>query len=200
MLKRLYVIILPFILLGCVDFEKENREAKEQFIQNNYNLELTKTYKYNGISFKLPENFKQNYSKNYTINNASFTRTSNPLKIYFSVESFDESDLQRKFISDFVIQDDLLNSFQDAYIWKRYESLNNGAISIKKTLPKHFKLNGVIQTVSGEGIYGSSEYYATSTIELNKKYYVFQWICAQEMMNYTFDDFEHILKSIRATK
>ncbi|MNY25035.1 hypothetical protein D3C86_1587900 [compost metagenome] len=104
------------------------------------------------------------------------------------------------FVSEFVVDTDLLNTFQDAYVWRRFESLNNAAISIKKELPKSFKHKGLIQTVSGDGSYSGQGYYATSTIKVNDKYYVFQWITSKPIMNYSFDDFERILKSVRKSK
>ncbi|MNK27378.1 hypothetical protein D3C87_457330 [compost metagenome] len=201
MVHRLLFLLIPtFILAGCFDFDKENKEIREEFKKNHYNLELDKTVKYQGISFKIPEHFKQNYSHNYTIKNSSLTRSCNALGIYFSVEKFDKSDLHMDFVSEFVVDTDLLNTFQDAYVWRRFESLNNAAISIKKELPKSFKHKGLIQTVSGDGSYSGQGYYATSTIKVNDKYYVFQWITSKPIMNYSFDDFERILKSVRKSK
>lgn len=201
MVHRLFFLLIPTVLLaGCFDFDKENKEIREEFKKNRYNFELDKTVKYQGISFTIPEHFKQNYSHNYTVKSSSLTRTCNALNIYFSVEKFEKSDLYMDFVSDFVVDIDLLNTFQDAYVWRRYESLNNAAISIKKELPKSFKHKGLIQTVSGDGTYSGQAYYATSTIKVGEKYYVFQWITSKPLMNYSFDDFERILKSVRKSK
>lgn len=201
MIYRLLLLSIPlFLIVGCFDYDKENKEIREAFKNNRYNFELDKTLKYEGISFKIPKHFTPNYSHNYTIKNSSLTRISNAFNIYFSVERFNSSDLNRDFVSDHVIEGDLLNTFQDAYVWRRYESLDNSGVSIKKELPKTFKNKGVIQTISGDGTYSGQAYYVTSTIKVKDNYYVFQWITSKPIMNYTYDDFERILKSVRKAK
>jgi hypothetical protein len=201
MIYRLMLLFIPtFLMTGCFDYDKENKEIREAFKNNHYNFKLDKTLKYEGISFKLPDHFKQNYSHNYTIKNSSLTRTSNAFNIYFSVERFNKSDLNREFVSNFVVKEDLLNTFQDAYVWRRFESLDNSGVSIKKELPKTFKNKGLIQTISGDGTYSGQAYYVTSTLKVGKEYYVFQWITSKPIMNYTYDDFERILKSVRKSK
>ncbi|TSJ40185.1 hypothetical protein [Fluviicola chungangensis] len=202
MIYRLVLLFIPtFLFVGCYDFDKENKEIREDFKKNHYNFNLNKTLKYEGISFKLPDHFKQNYSHTYTIKNSSLTRSSNAFNIYFSVERFNKSDLNREFVYDFVLaDDDLLNTFQDAYVWRRFESLNNSGVSIKKELPKSFRNKGLIQTISGDGTYSGQTYYVTSTIKVKNDYYVFQWITSKPIMNYTYDDFERILKSVRKSK
>lgn len=201
MIYRLMLLFIPtFLITGCFDYDKENKEIREAFKNNHYNFKLDKTLKYEGISFKLPDHFKQNYSHNYTIKNSSLTRTSNAFNIYFSVERFNKSDLNREFVSNFVVKGDLLNTFQDAYVWRRFESLDNSGVSIKKELPKTFKNKGLIQTISGDGTYSGQAYYVTSTLKVGKEYYVFQWITSKPIMNYTYDDFERILKSVRKSK
>lgn len=201
MIYRLALLFIPTLLVaGCFDYDKENKEIREAFKNNHYNFKLDKTFKYEGISFKLPDHFKQNYSHNYTIKNSSLTRTSNAFNIYFSVERFNKSDLNREFVYDFVIENDLLNTFQDAYVWRRFESLDNSGISIKKELPKTFRNKGLIQTISGDGTYSGQAYYVTSTIKIGNEYYIFQWITSKPIMNYTYDDFERILKSVRKSK
>ncbi|WP_343635979.1 hypothetical protein [Fluviicola sp.] len=201
MIYRLVLLLIPvFLVVGCFDYDKENKELREAFKNNHYNFKLDKTLKYEGISFKLPDHFKQNYSHNYTIKSSSLTRTSNAFNIYFSVERFNQSDLNKAFVYDFVIDGDLLNTFQDAYVWRRFESLDNSGVSIKKELPKNFRNKGLIQTVSGDGTYSGQAYYVTSTLKVGKEYYVFQWITSKPIMNYTYDDFERILKSVRKSK
>ncbi len=201
MIYRLLLLFIPlFLIVGCFDYDKENKEIREAFKNNHYNFKLDKTLKYEGISFKIPKHFTQDYSHTYTIKNSSLTRTGSALNIYFSVERFNQSDLNRDFVSDYVIEDDLLNTFQDAYVWRRYESLNNSGVSIKKELPKTFKHKGVIQTISGDGTYSGQAYYVTSTLKVGTDYYVFQWITSKPVMNNTYDDFERILKSVQKSK
>ncbi len=202
MIYRILFLFMPcFFLLGCFDYDKENKELREAFKTNHYNFKLDKTLKYEGISFKLPGHFKQNFTHNYTVKSTSLTRTSNAFNIYFSVERFNESDLNREFVYDYVIDGDLLNTFQDAYVARRFESLDNSGVSIKKELPKKaFKNKGLIQTISGDGTYSGQAYYVTSTLKVGKEYYVFQWISSKPIMNYTYDDFERILQSVRKSK
>jgi hypothetical protein len=201
MIHRLVLLFpLLFLLTGCPDYDKKNREIREDFKNNHFNLKQDKTLKYEGISFKLPASFKRHYTHHYTVKNSSLTRVCRALNIYFSVERFDRSDLKRPFVKDYLIHKDLLNTFQDAYVWRRFESLDESGISIKKELPKAFKHKGVIQTIVGDGYYGDQTYYITSTIKVADSYYVFQWISSKPIMNYTYDDFERILKSIQKTK
>lgn len=201
MRHRLLLLFLPTILLaGCFDYDKENKEIRAAFKNNHYNFKLDKTITYEGISFTIPDHFKRYYSHNYTVKNSSITRTSNALNIYFSVERFSKSDLYREFVSDFIIKNDLLNTFQDAYVWRRYASLDNAGTSIKKELPKNLKQKGVIQTISGDGSYSGQTYYVTATIKIKDDYFVFQWITSKPIMNYTYDDFERILKSVKKAK
>jgi len=201
MINRYLLLLIPaFLIAGCFDYDKENKEIREEFKKNHYNFNLEKTLKYQGISFKLPEHFKNTYSHNYTVNSSSLTRISNALNIYFSVERFGKADLHRSFVEEFVIDQDLLNTFQDAYVWRRFSSLDNSAVSIKKELPKGYKHKGLIQTISGEGTYSGQTYYVTSTMKIGDYYYVFQWISNKPIMNYTYDDFERILKSVRKSK
>ncbi|MDR0802161.1 hypothetical protein [Fluviicola sp.] len=198
---RLLLLLVFFILVGsCVNYDKENKEIREVFKKNHYNFALDKTVKYEGISFRIPKHFKQYYSHNYTIKNSSITLTSSALNIYFSVERFTKADLHREFVSDFIIKSDLLNTFQNAYVWRRYASLDNGGASIKKELPRNLKQKGVIQTVAGDGPYSSKTYYITATIRVEDNYYVFQWITSKQIMSYTYDDFERILKSVKKAK
>jgi hypothetical protein len=198
MINRYLLLLIPaFLIAGCFDYDKKNKEIREEFKKNHYHFKLDKTLKYRGISFKLPAHFTKTYSHNFTVNTSSLTRISNALNIYFSVERFDKSDLRRSFVSDFVIQNDLLNTFQDAYVWRRFQSLDNSGVSIKKELPKSFKHKGLIQTISGEGSYSGQTYYVTATMKVGNGYYVFQWISNKPIMNYTYDDFERILKSVR---
>ena len=43
----------------------------------------------------------------------------------------------------------------------------------------------------------SFEYYAVASVEEKDAVFIFQWICRKEIMDYTFDDFERVLKSIQ---
>lgn len=201
-MKQLIPIFILFLisLTGCVS-SNENMETLEDFKKNHFNLKLTEPHFYGKISYQLSNSFFNNYSQSYTLTNRSKTFYSYTLGIYFTVERFSEQDLNMPFVREQVVKKDLLNTFHDAYTFKRFSTLSNGGVSIKKTLSKPVRFKGVEQVVSGESEYEDGlTYYATATIKVNKEYYVFQWITTNKMMTYVHDDFHRILQSVRKVK
>jgi hypothetical protein len=164
-------------------------------------MKLEETIQYQNISFQLPGKFEQDYNHDYTVKSSSLTKENYVIGINFSVEHFTESDLEKPFIKENGFNINPLNTIHDAYIARRYNSLVDGGIAIKKTFNKKKNYKGLIQMVSGNDEYSSDEtYYATATIQLDKDYYVFQWITTQEMMSYVYDDFERVLYSVKKIK
>lgn len=202
-MKNIFSICLLSILLAaCASETKKEQETFEDFKENHYNFKWTKEIGYGKIKFKLPQVFENSLATHFTITSNAKTLQSLAIPIYFSVERFSEKDKQRSFVRDYVVQENLLNTFHDAYIYKRYNSLYQGSISIKKEVRKNVKFPGVIQVVAGESDYSDNSYlyYATATLQVKKEYYIFQFIADAELMAYVYDDFERILASVKQIK
>jgi hypothetical protein len=198
-----HLIVLLFIvplLTGCPkDKQKDRTDTAKAFRDNGYNFpEYTKLV-YKNIRLQIPKSFEFDYGSGYCYKASAMNRRDFGLGVIFTVERFDEDDLESELMEDYMIEDDLLNGFHDAYVYRRFESLYNGSISFKKEVRKTIKFEGVIQTVSGKySEYTEQElYYVTSTLKVDDEYYVFQIITPKEMMNYVYDDFEHILETVR---
>lgn len=186
---------------ACVD-EEGTQETFEEFKSNDYNFNLDKKFSYKNITFQLPSSFKKSFSTRFTITNHSNTFHQQRIGMYFSVESFLPVDKSRAFVQDFIIEEDLLNTFQDAYAYKRYQSLQDGGLSVKKDLFNTPTKQGVIQVLHGDSnnFYGEEMRYALATIKIKNEFYVFQFITNKSLMNYSMDDFKHILHSVKSKK
>ena len=147
----------------------------------------------------MPKSFDIDYGNRHCYKSSALNRRDYTLGIIFTVERFTEDDLESELMEDYyLVDDDLLNSFHDAYADRRYESLTNASISFKKDTKKNIKFKGVTQTLSGRNSsYSDDVYYAMATLKVRKEYYIFQFISKREMMDYVYDDFERLLASVR---
>ncbi|MDH4471215.1 MAG: hypothetical protein QE487_01335 [Fluviicola sp.] len=200
-MKRLIVMIflLP-LLTACPDGgNEENEDTLKAFRENGYNFSEFKKQGYKNIRFKMPKSFEVDYGNNYCYKPSALSRRDYALGVIFTVERFTEDDLESELMEDFyLVDDDLLNSFHDAYADRRYESLTNASISFKKDTKKNIKFKGVTQTISGRSSdYADDIYYVMATLKVRKEYYVFQFISKHEMMDYVYDDFERMLATVR---
>lgn len=202
-MKRLIVIIfiLPLLITACdeTDPNEQEQDHVEAFRANGYNYTKLKKQGYKRIRFMLPEALKYNYSTEYCFKSDALSRRDFPLGVVFSVERLTEDDVHSELFEESILtEEDLLNSFHDAYTDRRYESLYESAASFKKDVKKTVKFDGVIQTIRGQhSVYAEELYYATATLQVGKEYYVFQLITTKDMMDYVYDDFERILASVR---
>lgn len=186
---------------ACID-DEGTQETFEEFKSNDYNFNLDKKFSYKNITFQLPSSFKKSFSTRFTITNHSNTFHQQRIGMYFSVERFLPVDKSRAFVQDFIIEEDLLNTFQDAYAYKRYQSLQDGGLSVKKDLFNSPTKRGVFQVLHGDSnnFYGEEMRYALATIKIKNEYYVFQFITSKSLMNYSMDDFKRILHSVKSKK
>ncbi|MBI3240201.1 MAG: hypothetical protein HYZ43_15355 [Flavobacteriia bacterium] len=200
-MKRLIVMIflLPLLVACSSDSKEENEDTLKTFRENGYNFSGYKKQGYKNIRFKLPKSFEFDYGNRYCYKPSSLNRRDYSLGVIFTIERFTEDDLESELMEDFyLIDEDLLNSFHDAYADRRFESLTDASISFKKDTKKNIKFKGVTQTLSGKGSsYSDEVYYAMATLKVRKEYYVFQFISKREMMDYVYDDFERILATVR---
>lgn len=199
-MKRLIVIILMIPLLTACpgNADKEQKDTAAAFRENGYNFVSYKKQDYKNIRFKLPKAFEFDYGSGYCYKRSSLNRRVFALGVIFTVERFTEDDLESELMEDYVIEEDLLNGFHDAYADRRYESLHNASISFKKDTKKNVKYKGITQTLSGKySDYADHLYYAMATLKIKDEYYVFQMIAKKDMMDYVYDDFERILATVR---
>lgn len=211
-MKRFTVLSTILLLLAaCGDQQMSSTRTVEDFRNNNYNLVFNKDMKYQNIRYKLPEIFESANNPNYpTYYSSSATIRSNArydvaynFNIYYSIERFKNSDRNMPFVQDMVMSKDMVNFFHDGYVIARANSITEGVSSLKKRIKtKH--CSGLIQVVKAyseqPSSYDTDMYYAIATLKVKDEYYVFQWMCDKEMMDYTYDDFEHFLRTVRPIK
>jgi hypothetical protein len=200
-MKRLIVIIfiLPLLTACPKNKEEERTDTAKAFRENGYNFPGYKKITYKNIKLQVPTSFEFDYGTSYCYKQSALCRRDYALGVIFTAERFDEDDLESEMMMDYVIEEDLLNGFHNAYVDRRFESLYNGSISFKKDIKKTVKFKGVIQTLAGaDSEYSDRELrYVTATLKVEDEYYVFQMITSKEMMDYVYDDFEHILETVR---
>jgi hypothetical protein len=200
-MKHLIVLILIVPLLaGCPkDREEERTDTAKAFRENGYNFPGFKKITYKNIRMQIPESFEFDYGSGYCYKASAMNRRDFALGVIFTVERFTEDDLESELMMDYMIEEDLLNGFHDAYVYRRYESLYNGSVSFKKDIKKTIKFKGVTQTLAGRYSEFTEQelYYAMATLKVKDEYYVFQLITPKAMMDYVYDDFEHILETVR---
>ncbi len=198
-MKRIVLLLLLApVLTACPPQKDRTEDVMKKFQENHFNLELLKKEVYGKIKFQLPESMEKDYATNYVYRRQALTRRDYNLGLAFSVERFTEGDMYSEMMEDYVVEEDLLNSFHDAYVNRRLESLYQGGLSFKKDVRSNVKFPGVIQVVTGESSRGyNALYYATATLKVEKEYYIFQMIAPKSMMDYVYDDFERILASVR---
>lgn len=202
-MKKIFPLVgLLILLFACVSEDKESQNSFEAFKQNDYDFTLDKKMTYKNLELSIPSSFKKYFGTFLTVSNDSKVLFSNAIGAHLSIERFSEKDINRPFVDGFIIEKDLLNTFQDAYAFKRYNSLNDGLMSIKKDLFNTSKKRGVIQIVRGStsNLYDEFLLYATATIQLKDEFYVFQFITTADMMNYAYDDFKRMLFSVKSVK
>ncbi len=199
-MKRLifFLILLPF-LSACPDnSDKDQEDHVKAFRENGYDFTNLKKQGYKNIKFKMPTSFEFDYGMQYCFKNSGLVRRDQQLGIVFTVERLTENDLESELMEDYVIEDDLLNGFHNAYASRRYESLHNASISFKKDTKKNVKFKGITQTISGaRSEYDEVLYYNMASLKIKDEYYIFQFISKKEMMDYVLDDFERILTTVR---
>jgi len=202
-MKHFFLIILLIpMLTACPGSNRSKQKQKDDvqaFYNNNYNFTNWKKHAYKGIKFKLPSSFEVDYGTRYCYKSSALTRRNYTLGVLFTVERFTEDDLESELMYNTVVEDDILNAFHDAYVDRRFRSLDEAGVSFKKDLRKNVKFKGVIQTVAGRTSEYAEEdlYYITATMQVDQSYYVFQFISAKALMDYVYDDFERLLATVR---
>lgn len=192
------LLALSFLFTACPPNDDSAEGVQKSFQEHHYNLVDLEKKIYKNITFKLPKSFSIDYGASYTFKKGGMHRREYTLGIIFSVERFTNTDFESEFMEDYFMENDVLNSFHDAYIDRRSKSLEESASSFKKDFKKNAKFEGVFQTVKGTSYSGSYPlYYSMATLNVNDEYYVFQFIAEKQMMDVVQDDFERLLASVR---
>jgi hypothetical protein len=190
-----FLIGLTIVLTACPDMRTESSQQK--LFKNHMDLPDLERIQYSGINFQLSKLFEDNLNFEYVIKDAALSRTIYDLGLHFSTEVFTESDAT-VFNYSLQTETDNLNAVHNYYALKRQNSLYEHFSSVKKKGPRENGYPSIIQTIEGPGYEGGDTLsYMMATVDVNKKYYVFQLIGKKGNIGYLYDDFIAILKSIR---
>lgn len=197
MRKQTYILLLAVVFLAtaCPPSSNYNTDLKK-FQDNNNNLPDLVKETYDGITFSLCSMFYDDYDTEYVIQDDAMTRVIYDMSLYFTVESFEKRDID---IIKFAFENDLedVEAVHKYYIYKRSESLNKPFISEEKTLSKSLNLNGFIQVIEGQTYdYNDPLDYFIATFKVDDKIYVMQMIGKSNNMDYLYDDFLKLLRSV----
>jgi hypothetical protein len=183
-----------FLLTACP--EPSSKSPLELIQENNMDLPDPVRLYHKGLHFKLSKLFEITNYDNMVIQDDAAVRVIEQLSLYFTVESFTQTEADG-YAYSFDTEVDDLDAVHDVYSDKRLNSLKQSTISIKKVTPESVKYPGYIQVISGAR-YENDEptTYFLATLQVNSKYYVFQLIGKAENMGYLHDDFIEILSSV----
>lgn len=152
-----------------------------------------------GISFNLSDMFQNAYYyNNFTLKDNAMRMGIDELNIYFSVELFTPTEVSVFRYAFEESNPDDLQTVQEYYLFKRAESLGIAFVSENDPLPKQVGVPGRISVVRGKNYdySDSNSDYFISTIKVDDNFYVFQLIGKSGSMDYLYDDFLDILKSV----
>ncbi len=171
-------------------------DAEKKIHNNNNNLPKPIKETFDGITFELSSIFEYNYDNYYTLKTEAFTRSNYDLGLRFSVESFSANEVSViKFAFDEEMDD--IEALHTYYIKKRQESVESQFTSEMKPIPSNIGLDGFIQVIDGQKYEESiSSTYFTATFKIDSQIYVAQMIGKTGNMDYLYDDFLVILRSI----
>ncbi len=193
-IKLLAIFSIGLLFSACPPSDRYNPEKKIHDNNNNLPNPIKETY--DGISFQLSSLLEYDYSNYYTLKTDAFSRSNYDLGLHFSVESFSSRDVGViKFAFDQQMED--LEAVHTYYMRKREESVEFPFTSERKEIPKSIGLNGFIQVLDG-GTYEESvpNTYFTATFKVDSEIYVIQLIGKSGNMDYLYDDFLTILRSV----
>lgn len=196
MRKLQFIILLSIssLFAGCPPSGRNNELKKLQNNNNDFPDLIKQTH--DGISFLLSSMFFDDYNTEYTLQDNSSTFSIYELGLYFTVESFSEREID---VIKFAYEDEMedLDALHTYYVYKRSESVHSPFVSEKKQLPSSYNLDGYIQVVEGETYDNNPSLdYFIATFKIDKTTYVMQLIGKSENMNYLYDDFLTILRSV----
>lgn len=192
---KLCVLLATGLLFSaCPPSDQYNPEKKIH--NNNNNLPDLIKESYEGLTFSLSTIFEYDYSNYYTLQDNAFARSNYELGLHFSLESFNKRDVGViKFAFDEQMDD--IEAIHDYYMHKRQESVEGPFTSERKEIPSSIGLHGFIQVLDGQ-VYEESipSTYFTATFKIDETIYVMQMIGKTGNMDYLYDDFLSILRSV----
>jgi hypothetical protein len=190
-----FLFVLMFTMTACPDIRTEGSQQK--LFKNHMDLPDLKRVNYYGISFQLSNLFEDNFDLEYVIKDEALSKSIIDLGLNFSTELFYESEANL-FKLSLENESDNLNAVHDHYVITRQNSMYEHFTSIKKKGPRNSGFPSIVQTIEGPGYEGGDTItYMMATVDVNKKYYVFQLIGKKGHIGYLYDDFMAIIKSIQ---
>ena len=193
-IKLFAILSIGLLFSACPPSDSFNPEKKIHDNNNNLPNPIKETY--DGITFSLSSIFEYNYSNYYTLKDEAFTRSNYELGLHFAVESFSSRDVGViKFAFDEEMDD--IDAVHTYYIRKRQESVEAPFTSEKIPIPASVGLTGFIQVLDGQRYEESiPSTYFTATFKVDSEIYVLQMIGKTGNMDYLYDDFLAILRSV----
>ena len=193
-IQLLVILSIGLLFSACPPSERNNPEKKIHDNKNNLPDLIKETF--DGITFSLSSLFEYEYSDHYTLKDNSFARSNYELSLHFSIESFTKRDVG---VIKFAFEENMndLEAIHTYYIRKRQESVEAPFTSERKDIPSSIGLNGYIQVIDGQKYKESiPSTYFTATFKVDETIYVMQMIGKTGNMDYLYDDFLAILRSV----
>lgn len=163
---------------------------------NRYHFKKMSEAYASGIRFLLPDALKDDFDQELAYHDNSFVRSSPALGIYFSVDAFDD-DETGSILATYEAGSDSLEVIHDFFIKTRLKSLSESNAELSMATRLSGSKEGLYSTIQ-ESNYGSYVYDATyqvASIRHKQAFYVFQFICSNELAPYMYTDFHRIIQS-----
>jgi hypothetical protein len=185
---------MAVLFTACPDDYRDQSLKKFQKNKNNLPDPIKETH--SGISFQISKLFDYDYNTYYAFMDDAFTRSIYEMGLYFSVDEFDEREIDViKFSFDHDLDD--ADAVHQYCMRKRGNSLDAPFSSERKKIPKSIQLDGYLQVVEGATYeYNEPMDYFIATFKVADQIYVMQLIGKSGNMNYLYDDFLTILRSV----
>lgn len=195
-MKILIQALIIFILSVAANCSGTYSPSIKKIQQNKMDFPDPEKRMHSGFSFELSKLFTDSYTSNFVLQKQATTKSISDINIFFSVETFDKSAIDRvRFAKE--TNDSDLELIHNYYLGIRMNSLYEKSLSTRKNLPKKVGFKGYTQQVIGRTQYDEKKTtYLTASVQIDQQIHVFQLIGPSENMGYFYDDFIRILESI----
>lgn len=195
-LQLLSLLALSTLLCGCPPETYKNTNALKELRANHYHFKKVSRAYAAGIHFLLPDALKNSFKQDIAYHDNSFMRSSPELGIYFSVDAFDDNETGT-ILESYAAGTDSLQAVHDFFMSTRLKTLSESDIDVSVTSRLSGKTDGLFSTVQEkiEYTYGEPMTFQIATIRHKQAFYVFQFICSNQLAAYLYIDFHRILQS-----
>ncbi len=187
-------LVLALGMNGCNAKKNKNKSAKEQIEANRMNFPNLKRTKHQQVVFELSDIFRKIEAKNMALTPDAGVYCIEELQCYLIVERFDQDELRKHFGKISITDGQELN------LMSSYAALRAGGLPLRTSIVKAVALGknnkGYLFSLSLFTSKNIEEKYLMATGRLGDSYYLFQLSGPAEIMNYFYDDFLVLLKSI----